>query len=54
MARKKLPVTLAFTNGTCNTIIILKLEIEQSTFLKDGAFLKQTYKINLAVIGDDK
>ena len=34
MARKKLPVTLAFTNGTCSTIIILKLEIEQSTFLQ--------------------
>jgi phage protein U len=52
MARKKLPVTLAFTNGTCSTILILKIETEQSTFLKDGSFLKQTYKINLVVIGD--
>lgn len=52
MARDKLPVTMAFSNGTCSTIIILTLETEKNTFLKDGAFLRQTYKINLAVIGD--
>lgn len=52
MARKKLPITMAFTNGTCLTVIILDLDIEQSNFLNDGAFLKQTYKINLGVVGD--
>lgn len=52
MAREKQPVTMAFTNGTCLTVIILDLEAEQNTFLKDGAFLRQTYKIGLAVVGD--
>lgn len=52
MAREKQPVTMAFTNGTCLTVIILDLEAEQNSFLKDGAFLRQTYKIGLAVVGD--
>ena len=51
MARAKSPETMAFTNGTCLTVVILNLDIDQSTFLKDGAFLRQTYKINLGVVG---
>ena len=52
MAREKKPVTMVFSNGTCLTVIILDLKIDQSSFLKDGAFLKQTYKIKLGVVGD--
>lgn len=52
MARDKKPVTMAFTNGTCLTVVILSLQIDQSAFLKDGAFLKQVYKISLGVVGD--
>lgn len=50
MAKEKKERLLVFTNGTCKTVIILTLELEQSNFLKDGAFLKQSFKINLAVI----
>lgn len=52
MARDKKPLTMAFTNGTCLTVLILNLELDQSAFLKDGAFLRQTYKISLGVVGD--
>ena len=52
MARDKKPLTMAFTNGTCLTVLILNLELDQSSFLKDGAFLRQTYKISLGVVGD--
>jgi len=52
MAREKKPQTMAFTDGTCLTVLILDLEAEQSGFLKDGAFLRQTYKISLGVVGD--
>ena len=52
MARDKKPLTMAFTNGTCLTVLILSLELDQSAFLKDGAFLRQTYKISLGVVGD--
>lgn len=52
MAREKLPATMAFTNGTCLTVIILDFENERNTFLKDGSFLRQTYKISLGVVGD--
>lgn len=52
MAEEKKTRTLAFSNGTCKTIIILNLELEQSNFLKDGAFLKQAFKISLAVDGN--
>ena len=52
MAKKKEPVTIAFGDGTCKTILIFNIEKERNTFLKDGAFLKQTYKIALTVVGD--
>jgi phage protein U len=52
MAQAKLPRTLAFTDGTCKTVIILGLELDRSGFLKDGAFLKQAFKIDIAVVGD--
>lgn len=52
MARDKKPLTMAFTNGTCLTVLILSLELDQSSFLKDGAFLRQIYKISLGVVGD--
>ena len=52
MARAKQPRILAFGDGTCKTILILTLELSRSSFLKDGAFLKQEFKIDLAVVGD--
>lgn len=52
MAREKKPVTMIF-NGVSITVIILNLDTDQSLFLKDGAFLKQTYKIKLAVDRDE-
>ena len=54
LAQEKLPRTLAFTDGTCSTILILALELDRSSFLKDGAFLQQSFKIDIAVIGDGK
>lgn len=52
MAKKKEPQTMAFSNGTAKTVLILELETDKSSFLNDGAFLRQTYKINLVVVGD--
>lgn len=49
MAKRKKAVTLAFVNGTAQTILILKIKRVTDTFLKDGLFLKQTYTINLQV-----
>lgn len=51
MAEQKIARTLAFSNGRCKTILILNLELEQSNFLKDGAFLRQSFKITIAVDG---
>lgn len=51
MARKQLPQTMAFGDGTCKTILILSTEKERTRFLKDGAFLKQKYKLTLARVG---
>ncbi|MBD3842591.1 MAG: phage tail protein [Campylobacterales bacterium] len=51
LAEAKVARTLAFSNGRCKTILILNLELEQSNFLKDGAFLKQGFKITLVVDG---
>lgn len=52
MAREKKPRTMVFADGTGETVLILSLEKERSSFLKDGLFLKQTYKIALAVVND--
>ncbi len=51
MAEEKVARTLAFSNGRCKTILILSLELEQSSFLKDGAFLRQGFTISIAVDG---
>ena len=51
MAKLKLQVTFV-TNDVIQTVLIFKLEREKSNFLKDGAFIKQTYKITLQVVGD--
>jgi phage protein U len=49
MAEEKLPRTLVFGDGTCKTILILGLELDRSSFLKDGAFIKQVFKIDIVV-----
>ncbi len=52
MAKRKKAVTLAMTNGTALTVLIMGMKIIRNTFLKDGLFLKQSYIINLQVDGD--
>lgn len=51
MAKAKLPVTFV-TDYVIQTVLIFNLEREKSNFLKDGAFIRQTYKIVLQVVGD--
>jgi phage protein U len=51
MAKLKLPVTFV-TDNVIKTILIFRLEREKSNFLKDGAFIKQSYKMVLQVVGD--
>lgn len=53
MAKRKKAITIAFVNGTAQTILILKIKRVIDTFLKDGSFLKQNYTINLQVVGDE-
>jgi len=50
MAKLKLPVTFV-TDDIIQTVLIFRLEREKSNFLKDGAFIKQTYKMILKVVG---
>lgn len=54
MAKKKLPQTMVLGDGTATTILILNLDRDIENFLKEGLFLKQGYKINIAVVGDKK
>ena len=35
-------------------VIILNLELDRSNFLNDGQFLKQSFKISMAVVGGSK
>ena len=51
MAKLKQPVTFT-TDDIIKTVLIFNLEREKSNFLKDGAFVKQSYKIVLQVVGD--
>jgi len=51
IAQDKKAKTLAFANGRCESVIITSLEMDRSSFLKDGAFLKQSFKIGLKVVG---
>jgi phage protein U len=51
MAKLKLTVTFV-TDDVIKTILIFRLEKEKSNFLKDGAFIKQSYKMVLQVVGD--
>jgi len=52
MAKEKQEATLALGTGQVMTIIILNLDLERDSFLRDGAFLKQTYKISLQRVGN--
>jgi len=51
MAAKKEPQTIAFADGEVYTVLILKISKTRSKFLKDGAFLKQSYNISLMRVG---
>ncbi len=52
-AKLKEETTLALGSGEVMKVVILSLELERDSFLKDGAFLKQTYKIELQRISDN-
>ncbi len=54
MAKQKEELTLALGTGEVMKVIILNIELERDSFLKDGAFLKQTYKISLQRVGNDE
>ena len=50
MAREKKERTFVLTDGTVKTVIILSLEKTKESFLQDGAFLKQSYTIEMVVV----
>jgi len=48
----KLGEPLTFiTDSSIKTILIFNIEAEQESFLDDGKFLRQSYKITLQVVG---
>jgi len=51
LAKMKEPITFV-TSDIVRTVLIIKLEKEKTYFLKDGAFIKQSYKITLVIVGD--
>ena len=53
IAQKKQPVTLALDDGRAFSVLILEINTDQSSFLKNGAFLKQDFEIQLGVIHGD-
>ncbi len=50
IAEKKKIVTLAFDDGRASSVLILGINTDQSSFLKNGAFLKQDFEISLGVV----
>jgi len=50
LAKKKQVVTLAFESGKALSVVITAIELDQSLFLSNGAFLKQDFQITLGVI----
>ncbi|WP_294963843.1 phage tail protein [Sulfurimonas sp.] len=51
MAKGGEPLTFV-TDSSIKTILIFNVEAEQESFLKDGKFLRQSYKIVLQVVGE--
>ncbi|MBL4775304.1 MAG: phage tail protein [Mariprofundus sp.] len=50
LAKKKEPVTLAFEIGKALKVVIISIETDQSLFLKNGAFIKQDFQVQLGVV----
>lgn len=53
MGKNKKTFTLALGSGEVMSAIILNLELERESFLRDGAYLKQTYKVALQRVDDE-
>lgn len=53
LAKKKKTVTLTFDNGEALSVLILSIEKDQSSFLKNGMFLKQGFSVELGVVYDE-
>jgi len=51
MAAKQEPVTISFSTGVAYTVLIFTIQKSKKKFLRDGAFLKQSYSIELAKVG---
>ena len=51
LAAKKEEQTIAFSTGVAYTVIIRRITKTRSSFLRDGAFLKQSYQIELKKVG---
>jgi len=52
MAAKKEPITISFSTGVAYTVLIFTIQKSKKNFLRDGAFLKQSYSIELAKVGE--
>lgn len=50
IAEKKKAVTLSYDDGRALSVLILEINTDRSSFLKNGAFLKQDFEISLGVI----
>ncbi len=53
IAARKNPVTLAFDDGRALTVLINDINTDQSSFLSNGAFLKQEFEVSLEVVYGD-
>lgn len=50
IAEKKKAVTLSYDDGRAFSVLILEINTDRSSFLNNGAFLKQDFEISLGVI----
>jgi phage protein U len=51
MAAKKEAVTIAFSTGAAYSVLIFSISKTKNLFLKDGAYVKQSYSIELVKVG---
>jgi len=50
IAKNKKIVTLSFDDGRALSVLILEINTDRSSFLKNGLFLKQDFEVSLGVV----
>jgi len=50
MANEKKERTMVFADGTAKSVLIISIKKSREGFLKDGAFLRQAYTIEMVVV----